>query len=256
MKKSVAWKIAGGFFLVVGILCFIYFLFLLSILGETTKFNYFWLIATLVCEGLGLVITFAKGGLSKLPKWLLFTVEAIVALGCAIFIMLESIIIFCGNQSATEADYIIILGAKVNGTRPSLSLKARLDTALVYLEKYENTKVIVSGGKGEDEGISEAECMFQYLVEHQVDEARIIQENRSTSTKENLEFSKALCDIKKDRIVLVTNDFHVFRSVRIAHKMGYEKVAGQSAPSLWYLVPTNYVREFMAIVKDFLLGNI
>lgn len=255
MKKFL-WKIAGIVLIMLGCGCFVYFLFLQSILGPTTQFNYFWLIATFACAGLGLVIIFAKGGLSRLPKWLLLVVEVIVAIGCAIFILVEALIIFCGSQNVKDADYVIILGAKVNGEKPSLSLKARLDTAVTYLNTYENTKVIVSGGKGPDEGISEALCMYNYLVDAGIDDKRIVMEDQSTTTKENLEFSKKLCDAGKDRIVLITNDFHVFRSLRIAKKMGYANVSGKKAPSLWYLIPTNYAREFMAVVKDFLLGNI
>lgn len=255
-KKIDLWKLFGIVFILAGMGCFLYFVFLMRILGPVTQFNYFWLIASFCLAGLGLSFIFAKGGLSRLPKWLLFLIEGIVAAGCAIFIIVEAIIIICGNQTAGKADYVIVLGAKVNGTYPSLSLKARLDTAVEYLMKYPDSKVIVSGGKGPDEGISEAECMYNYLVSKQIAPDRIILENQSTNTKENLEFSGEYLDMKKDSVVLITNDFHVFRSVRIAKKMGYAMVSGQAAPSFWYLIPTNYAREFLAVVKDFLFGNI
>lgn len=255
-KHHDLWKISGILLVVPGILCFLYFLFLISILGLSTQFNYFWLIAALVFLGMGFTFIFSKGGLSRLPKWLLFLMEGIVAVGCAIFIIVEAVIILWGNQTAGKADYVIVLGAKVNGTYPSLSLKARLDTAVEYLMKYPDSRVIVSGGKGPDEGISEAECMYNYLVSRQIEPERIIMENQSTNTKENLEFSGEYLDMKKDSVVLITSDFHVFRSVRIAKKMGYSMVSGQAAPSLWYLIPTNYAREFLAVVKDFLFGNI
>lgn len=256
MKKKRGFNIAGGLFCIAGILCLLYFIFLMARLGPSTSFNYFWLIMAFACGGMGLTLVFAKGVLGRLPKWLRFLIEGIVAIGCAFFIFVEAVIILWGNRSAGEADYVIILGAKVNGTAPSLILKARLDTAVTYLKQFPDAKVIVSGGQGADEGISEAECMYRYLVEAGIDEERIIQENRSTNTRENLEFSAEFLDKNQNSAVIITSDFHVFRSVQIAKKMGFASVSGQAAPSLWYLVPTNYTREFLAVVKDFLLGNI
>lgn len=255
-KKVDLWKVFGIVFILAGIGCFTYFVFLTRILGPTTQFNYFWLLLAFAFVGTGVLFVVAKGGLSRLPKWLLFLIEGIVAIGCTIFIIIEVIIIVWGNQTAGRADYVIVLGAKVNGTYPSLSLKARLDTAVEYLNNYPDSKVIVSGGQGPDEGISEAECMYNYLVDKGINPERIIMEDKSTNTKENLEFSKIFLDPDKDSVVLITNDFHVFRSVKIAEKMGYAHVDGQAAPSLWYLIPTNYAREFLAVVKDFLVGNI
>lgn len=254
-KRIKSSRLFGILFCIAGILCLLYFIFLMLYLGAAAAFNYFWLLAAFVFAGIGLVLFFAKGTLSRMPRWLLFLIEAIVAVGCFVFILAEVIIIFWGSKTAAEADYVIILGAKVNGTRPSLSLKARLDTAVVYLNRYPDAQVIVSGGQGADEGISEAECMYNYLVEAGISKERIIQENRSASTVENLRFSAGLFDIRENSVVIITNDFHVFRSVQIAEKMGYGQVSGQAAPSLWYLVPTNYTREFLAVVKDFLNGN-
>lgn len=255
MKKK-GCNIWGGLFCAAGVLCLLYFIFLLVRLGTSVKFTYFWLIAAFGFGGMGLTLCFAKGVLGRLPRWLRFLVEGIVAVGCAVFIFVEAILIIWGNKSAGEADYVIILGAKVNGTSPSLILKARLDTAVTYLKQFPDAKVIVSGGQGADEGISEAECMYRYLVDAGIAKERIIQENQSTNTRENLEFSARFLDRREDSVVIITSDFHVFRSVKIAEKMGFTKVTGHAAPSLWHLVPTNYTREFLAVVKDFLLGNI
>lgn len=250
------WKLAGIIMLALGMACAVYFIFLMSILGGGVKFNYFFIIAAVILWGMGLVFIFAKGGLSRLPKWLLFVVEGIVLAGCIIFVAIEAVIIRCGNLKAAECDYVIVLGAKVNGSNPSLSLKARLDTAVEYLSQYENAKVIVSGGRGCDEDISEALCMYNYLTAAGIDKDRIIMEDESTSTKENLLYSMKLYDTDKCSTAVITSNFHVFRSVRLAKKLGYGEVYGNAAPSLWYLIPTNYVREFMAVIKDFLMGNL
>lgn len=254
-KRIKCSRFFGALFCFTGLLCLIYFIWLMHRLGASTTFNYFWLLAALFFAGLGLVLVFAKGALSRLPRWLLFVVEGIAAVGCLVFILVEAVIISWGSSAAEEADYVIVLGAKVNGTVPSLSLKARLDTAVDYLNRYPDALVIVSGGQGADEAISEAECMYNYLTAAGISEERIIQENRSTSTVENLEYSAQFFDIRENSVVIITNDFHVFRSVQIARKLGYLQVLGQAAPSLWYLIPTNYAREFLAVMKDFLIGN-
>ena len=85
-------------------------------------------------------------------------------------------------------------------------------------------------------------------------------EDQSTSTKENLDYSQKLLteaggSVKESKVIVVTTDFHVLRAVGIARKAGYEQVEGLAAKSVWYLIPTNYVREFMAVVKDKLIAN-
>lgn len=254
IKAQKIWQITGFIFCILAFLCLLYFIFLKSI--QVNGFDKFWIIAAFILAGLGLVFIFAKGGLSRLPKWLLFLVEGIVAVGCIIFIVLEAVIISFSSQPKQEADSMIILGAKVNGTRPSLSLKARLDVAAEYLNENKNCYVVVSGGKGADEGISEAQCMYEYLLTKGISPERITLEDKSTSTKENLVYSARKLDVKNTKIIIVTNDFHVFRSVQLAKRQGYNEVYGLPAKSPWYLIPTNYTREFMAICKDYLYGNL
>ena len=98
-----------------------------------------------------------------------------------------------------DADYIIVLGSKVNGTKPSYSLQYRIDKAPEYLKSHEKTIAIVSGGQGKGEDISEALAMKQGLIKQNIAEDRIIMEDKSTSTDENITFSKPLipADMKK-----------------------------------------------------------
>lgn len=252
MKKI---RIFGVFLLLISLGCFTYFVFLSSILGMSVKFNYFFLIAGIILAGFGLICVFSYGRLSRIPRRLLFVIEGIVFVGCFIFIIIEMLIIWGQSTKPRQADYIIVLGAKVNNDKPSLSLKSRLDTAYEYLITYPDSKAVVSGGQGYDEGISEALCMYNYLTDKGIDGDRIIMEDKSTNTVENLSFTANIIG-KEASCVVVTNDFHVFRSVNIGKKMGYIDITGLGADSLWYLVPTNYVREFMAIIKDFIKGNI
>lgn len=257
MKK----KILGFVLYVFAFLMLFYFVILMVTIGPGFRFNYVWLLGGLFFLGLALIISFSKKGFDFLPKPLLYLIEFLVLTGCLLFIFVEGLIIRQRLKSPTEeADYLIVLGAKVNGTTPSKILKYRIEKAAEYLEAHADTKVIVSGGKGADEGISEAEAMYNGLLERGIAKERIILESQSTSTKENLDFSKSLLEAKgvnlnEQNILVVTTDFHVLRAVQIAEKTGFQNVEGLAAKSVWYLIPTNYVREFLAVVKDKLMGN-
>ncbi len=147
-----------------------------------------------------------------------------------------------------KVDYIIVLGAKVNGTIPSLSLQNRIDEAAGFLVEHEKTIVIVSGGQGTDEDISEAKVMQRGLIAHGIDEERIILEDKSTSTYENIIFSKALIPSDLDKGLLVTNDYHLYRAMLIARQEGLD-VSGLPAKTPILTVVKSYVREYLAISK-------
>ena len=113
----------------------------------------------------------------------------LILMGLASFIIIEGLIFIEGNKEATnKVDYVIILGARLYGDIPSPALRERLIVAKDYLVDNEDVKVIVTGGQGEDELIPEAEAMAKYLVNNGIEENRIIIEDQSTSTFENLQF--------------------------------------------------------------------
>ena len=117
---------------------------------------------------------------------------AILAI-CVLIILTCIPILYTMFVKENEAcDYLIILGAHVNGRVPSDSLERRIRKAEQYLKSHPMTKVIVSGGQGKGEDITEAEAMEIYLWEHGIEKERILKEAASTTTKENLRFSKAL----------------------------------------------------------------
>ena len=153
-------------------------------------------------------------------------------------------------------DVIIVLGAQVWPEGPSASLKYRLDAARDYMNDNPDTVCIVSGGQGYNEPWSEAQGMFDYLTEKGVPAARILREDRSTNTVENIRYSMKLLNPETDRVGIVTNDFHVFRGVALAESQGIRQAQGIAAPSHpWYLV-SNMFREYFGIGKDLLQGNI
>ena len=185
--------------------------------------------------------------------------------GCALvlipLVLIEGYVLHEGSSPIPEEDSkaVIVLGAGVNGTRPSLTLRTRLDAALVYLEGHPDIPVVVTGGQGYGEDVTEARCMYDYLVARGVDPARIILEERATSTAENFAFSKPLLqnagiDPAKDMVAVVTNDFHIARSAIVAVRQGYLYAFGVSAKLPWLHLEVNYyVREAFAMVKTLLL---
>ncbi len=153
------------------------------------------------------------------------------------------------NADYTE-DYIIVLGSAVRDSRPGPALTARLDTAAEYCAANPGAAVIVSGGRGPDENVSEAAVMYDYLTEHGVDPGRIIQEDNSGSTYENFRLSdeKTNGSLSGAGVVTITNDFHIFRAKLYAKLCGIGTHT-LSAPTKYYLVPVSYVREALAMVK-------
>ncbi|MEH7305137.1 YdcF family protein [Neobacillus drentensis] len=150
-----------------------------------------------------------------------------------------------------NADYLIVLGARVKGTVPSLAFASRINAAGDYLKKNKKTLVIASGGKGPGEEISEAESIRRELVKQGISETRIILEDQSTDTYENINFSKRLIPEGAKHGLVVTNNFHLYRAVSIARDNDLE-VQGLPAETPWIAVPKSYSREYLAITKFYL----
>lgn len=157
-------------------------------------------------------------------------------------------------EEKKNLDYLIVLGAHVDGTRLTLALLERTRRALRYLEEHPSTKAVLSGGKGEGEEITEAMAMYRYLTEHGIEKGRLLLEERSTSTKENLAFSLELIGTDVS-VGVVTNHYHVLRGVLIGRKFGCKRIwPVPSRYRSWRLLI--YIpREILALVKDKLVGN-
>lgn len=153
------------------------------------------------------------------------------------------------------ADYIIVLGAQVRGQTPSLTLLSRIDSAYEYLLANPDTKVICSGGQGSGEDITEAYSISNLLIERGISRDRIILEEDSTNTIENIRNSMKYINEKEDTVVIVSSDFHIFRALSIAKKAGIKNVYGCSKRDFLVTTPGYYVREFFAVCKDFVFGN-
>lgn len=189
-----------------------------------------------------------------MPNALLMAIKVIVAAFLISFVVIEGLIIYNGSKTDDEkVDYLVILGAGLWGETPSLSLKQRLDESLDFIRKNPDTKIVLSGGMGPGETITEAEAMKRYLEERDVDSRLLIKEEKSTDTRENLQFTKELLKKldgkEKVKICLVTNNFHMFRAKLLAKSCGFE-VYGQPATLYPLLVPAYYLREYMAVIKS------
>ena len=160
------------------------------------------------------------------------------------------------DEGEPELSHIIVLGAQMYESGPSLTLQSRLDSAYAYLSENEETLCIVSGGQGSNEPCTEAEGMQDYLVKRGIDRERIILEDASENTIENIRNSMEIMDPKQDTVGIVTSDFHVFRSLHIAKKQGIENVCGIAAESPRIYLPNNMFREFFGIIKDALKGHL
>ena len=146
------------------------------------------------------------------------------------------------DQSALPVDAVIVLGAGVNGETPSAALRSRIDAAAAYMDDHGDIPIVLSGGQGSGERISEAEFLL---------------EDQSTSTAENFAYSKALLeeygvDTENAVIAVVTNDFHIYRSRLIAEREGMSTVGVPAELPWWWLTANYYLREAFALVKTVL----
>lgn len=195
--------------------------------------------------------------LSKLPKIINYIIKSIICISIILFIIIEGLIINEANTSYyKQTDFILVLGAKINGTVPSTSLKYRLDATLEYYQQFPEAIIIVSGGQGNGEDISEAKAMKQYLIDKGINKKSIIEEDKSTNTKENMIYSKKIMDsLKKEKytITIITNNFHCYRSKLLANKNNLIAYT-YSAKQQKVLVPHYYIREFFGCLKDILFS--
>ncbi len=250
-------RIIGAFVTaVLAVLCALYFLAIYLFMGYGSKFFLIWAV---MATGFGVwsFVLFRPSLLQKLPGWFKRTFTVCVIVGLVLFAFVEGMVLSQVTAKADNgADYVIVLGAQWKTTGPSYMLRKRLDKAVEYLNANPDTVVIVSGGQGVNEPISEAEGMAGYLEDAGIAPERIIKEVASTSTDENLEFSSAFLDKENAKVVLVTNNYHMFRAKKLAEKQGYAHVEGLAADSHFGMLPNNVLREFFAVIKDFLAGNI
>ena len=168
------------------------------------------------------------------------------------FSLLSYSILYLYLPKKKDYDYIIIHGSGlINGEKVPPLLAARIDKAIeaYKVSEKENVKFIASGGQGLDEKISEAKAIRNYLIDKGIETEKIIIEDKSTNTYENLKFSKEIAEkeIENPVYLFISNNYHIFRATIYAKKLkmnGY----GVGAKTAGYYIPSAFIREYVAII--------
>ena len=194
------------------------------------------------------VLIFAFPRLSKTWRIVL---AALLVIGAAVFAVFEAPVISNAKTDADpQSDYLIVLGAGVNGSAPSLSMVNRLEAALDYLEAYPDAVAIVSGGQGAGEDVTEASAMHDWLVAHGMPESRIVQEDQSTSTRENLENSFAIIRSRggdpAGGVAVVSSEYHLYRAKQMARALGAKPLGVAAETTLPTMRANYFIREAFA----------
>ncbi len=174
-----------------------------------------------------------------------------IVLGCLAGAVTESVIVTEVIGAGGSGAYAVVLGAGVNGTVPSRALWARLNAALDFAREEPEAMLVLSGGQGSGEDISETQCMYNWLTERGVDPSRLILEDRSTSTEENLTFSAEKLrelGVEPENVTIITAGYHICRAKLMAEDLGYTHVSARAAYTGYPVLELNYyLREIPAI---------
>lgn len=208
-------------------------------------------------------------------KGVMKAVKYTIIAGFAFMICIIGFLAYQGtaDEVTYEEDAVIVLGAAVQGDRVSSILAARLNEAAEYAAQNEDALIIVSGGQGPQENLTEAAAMETYLIAKGIPQERIIKEEQATSTFENFKYSREILDSRFGNneqsesdvksgagtasgytCAYITNEFHCYRAGEIAEDAGLD-AKGISVRTEWWKLPVNYMRESLAVVKYWVLGN-
>lgn len=185
---------------------------------------------------------------NKIYKSVFIIVLILIVAGIGLFSATLISVVRDSKYSATDEKTVITLGCRVRGDVPSLQLQARCRETAKYLEKNPDAVAILSGGQGPDENISEAQCMYNLITEAGIEGNRLYIEDKSTSTDENISFSKKIIDDNNlsGEIIVVSSEYHLKRAKMICKKNGLTASA-IPAGSSFYSLPTFYTREVFAV---------
>lgn len=244
--------------IILALLCSTYGIAVRAI-GSGTAFFAVWLVLAVffVCVAIGIHFHLWK----MFPNILKKVIGIVLTLCLASFLIIEGLVISQMHvEGPDNLDYLIVLGAQVYKNGPSPVLKFRLDKAYEYLTANPDTRCIVTGGQGSNEPFTEASCMADYLVKRGIDSGRIILEDKSTTTAQNLTNSMKLISAdtinkSSNTIGILTNDFHMFRAMQIARAQNIPNAYGISCSSTKVYLPNNMFREYFAEIK-FLLKQL
>lgn len=215
----------------------------------------------LCCLGLmGLMLFYRLPRKKKFAKAVTVVFTVLLCIGLLVFAVTEGFIIHAAQGDPEEsAGYLLVLGAKVNMMGGSLILQNRLDAAYDYLTAHPDCVAVLSGGQGSDEPMSEARFMWDYLTARGIDPARLLMEDQSTNTWENMKFTLALLEktygTAPDKIALLSSEFHLYRAELFARRFGLDVVGVPAKTTLPFLKVNYFIREAAAVWYYFLSGG-
>lgn len=258
-----------------GIFCLCYFVWIMLYVGLRPSFHYIWLVSGLALKAISWGIR--EGKWEQIPaEWRFFLCMA-AGIGCLILLLMECLIFSkMWVVPHKEVSYLIVLGACVRGTRVTTSLSYRLKKAAAYAKKHPSCMLVVSGGQGPGEDITEALAMSRYLQNLGIAGSRILLEDQSVNTLENLKFSRKviLSHVKQQGkhketgevngeaaeenlcIAVCSNNFHMYRAMALARSVGKWKVEGLAAVTDPFMWLSFTFREGLALCKELLFRHI
>jgi uncharacterized SAM-binding protein YcdF (DUF218 family) len=197
-------------------------------------------------------LTTSKYG--RVYKYVITIIYVLIVSIVFLVLVISGFMIHAGSKTPGETDTVIVLGCQVSGENPSLMLQERLEAAKKYLLGNPESVAVLSGGKGPGEDISEAECMRRFLTANGISEDRLYLEDQSTSTRENMQFSKDIIEEQhlSTNVAIVTNEFHEYRASKIAKKaeLNPSAISAKTHASLFF---TFYVRELYGVLFEWLM---
>lgn len=264
-KKDFFFTVVSLFSIIAGILlCFYDFIIITlnpgTFLDNLTSFSHIWLIPGIYLIYAGIFrLKKQKSFFSSLPKAVKITEVILIFLFVIISIPCLYFILTPDQNPQPNADYMFLLGGGIdkNGVLPT-NVLYRCETAVNYLQNNPNTQVIVTGGTLKFLPFPEAPAIKAALEEKGIGSDRIIIEDQALDTIQNFQYSLDLIitleNITKEEalnksVVVVTNNFHLTRALRLAQRIGFTNIHGLAAKTAWYMVPHMYLREIGAYIK-------
>ncbi len=242
--------------LLLGVFCIVYYIIIVLYAGMGVNFSWIWSLGGFGCISAAILLRYLINIQFVISEWLLLTAYILIGIALAIFVLLEARLLLSNHAKAVKGlDCLLVLGAQISSNKVTKNLKKRLDTATTYLLDNPDTWVIVSGGRGNGNLVSEAAVMKEYLLKQGIDSERVLMEEQSVNTTENMKYSKALIS-ENAAVGIVTNGFHIYRSTRLAKKQGLRNVFALTSPTDRVMCLHYYVREAAGVLKDVIYGNL
>lgn len=245
-------------FMFLGVLCFVWFALPLTLSVSLNIGNATGLCVSVLLFFCGLCLPqlsclLQRWRMHKVLCWVYRGILCSISLIALLVVVESSCMIAAAKKTPMEGATVVVLGCRVYGERASLSMVERLEAAYQYLVEHPEAACVLSGGQGAGESITEAECMYRYLVNRGIEPERLYKEEMSATTRENLLFSRQLIETQglNPVIAIATSEYHEYRAGRIAAGLGMEYAAVPGKTAFW-LFPTYYVRELYGILYEWL----